>query len=456
MRLKKTVFTLILAASLLPLPGLAQGDSSTAIEEMQNQVEELQEKMSALRKIQKREQPDLLQIENQRRYARMVRARTRPEGMVMRDAVSTAPAPIRRNRMLEFYGGTTMWAQHRTNNEDNSPGAPNEEDGMDAGYTLDLFMEANLERKHKFVVYGEVGDGNGVNRAMGTYDASTGRYSGLHSTPNYDAKFNTNGDLEIHGAYYEGLFYRDKLLVSLGKQNIHSLYDENEFAGNERTQFMSNIFVRSTGVSFQELDNYYAPGLRFMLTPVPTFEISLILANSNFDDVDENGLAVVQVNFKPANILFGGNYRFFWVFDDREYATFGSSSSTDNNVGWGLSFDQRFEEWLGCFFRLSIVDDDVVANVVEGTWSLGIELGGLLWNRPQDALGLAYGVAWINDDVSGLINNDSEKHFEAYYRYSVNEYIAISPNIQIVSDQPRTDPSTVAIFGARGQFNFRL
>ena len=105
-----------------------------------------------------------------------------------------------------------------------------------------------------------------------------------------------------------------------------------------------------------------------------------------------------------------------------------------------------------------MLEKDIEENVVDSTWAFGIEMNGLLWDRQGDALGLAYGEARVNKRVTSPPppHTTSEKHFEAYYRYRVNDYIAVSPNLQVVTDQPRTDPSTVTIFGLRGQFDFRL
>lgn len=456
---KLIVYLTFFSFLLMPLPGMAGETESGSIDEMQNQILELQEKVSALKKIQKKEELKPFQMENQTLYSKMAQAQTAPQGTIMRDEPSYASRlPSSKAGMFEFYGGSTTWSHYRANNEVTlSPGHKETDDGLDAGYSLDLFLQANLgeRRRHKFIIYGQTGNGGGSNNSLGDFNAATGVYSGLHSTPNYDALHYTENNLAMDAAYYEGIFFEEKLLVSLGKMDIHSFYDQNEFAGDEKTQFMSNIFVRSTGVSFHELDDYYAPGLRALFTPAHSFELSLILANPNFDNVDEKGLAVLQVNFKPANILYGGNYRFFWVFDKRSY-TRTSGSGNDDNIGWGLSFDQRFTDWLGGFFRLSMMEKDIMANKVHGNWALGTELNGILWNRQEDVLGLAFGIAWVNGRVPGQSNYNDEKHFEAYYRYSVNEYIAISPNIQVVFDQPRVDPGTLAIFGLRGQFNFRL
>jgi regulator of replication initiation timing/peptide methionine sulfoxide reductase MsrA len=445
---------------LLPVFSMA-GETKSApgsIDEMQSQIMELQEKVSALKQIKKKkEETNPLQIENKKLYSKMAQTQNAPKGMSMREEPGHVPSLSKKNGMFEFYGGATTWSHYRTNNEvTSSTGVKNANDGMDTGYSMDLFMESNLGDHHKFVVYGEVGNGNGVNSSLGTFDTATGQYGGLYSTPNYDAyHHNLDGHFQLSAAYYEGQFLDERLLLSIGKMDIHSMYDENELAGDETTQFMSNIFVRSTGVSFHELDNYYAPGLRTLFAPIPSFEISLILANSNYEDVDEKGLAVVQVNFKPANILYGGNYRFFWVLDKRKYTRV-NGSGNDDNIGWGLSFDQRFTDWLGGFFRASMMEKDIIANAVHGTWALGTEINGILWDRQEDAFALACGIAWVNQRVPNLPNHGDEKHFEAYYRYSVNEYIAISPNIQLIFNQPRTDSGTLAIFGLRGQFNFRL
>jgi len=424
------------------------------IEQMQSQVMELQEKIRALREIQKKEGPDLTQVENQRRYSRMAATESPPMAISMRDMARSAP-PRERDRVFDFYGGATTWAQYRANNEFiQSPGLKTSNDGLDAGYSSDFILQTHLGKDHTFTIHAESGEGQGPNHALGFFNSATGAFGGLGSNPNYDA-LHVSRQLQINEAFYEGRFFSRKLLLTLGKIEPHAMYDQNAFAGDETTQFLSNIFVRSTGVTFRELDNYYGPGLRVMVTPVPSFEISLVLANSNFDNVDNNGLAAFQINFTPSGMRNKGNYRFFWVFDDRSFTSLGGVG-TDNNIGWGFSLDQKFSDWLGGFFRYSSVEDDLRENVVSGSWSLGAEISGISWHRPEDVLSMAWGVAQINNRVPGLGGLKDEKHFEAYYRYSINDYIALSPDIQVIINQPRIDASTLAIFGVRGQFDFRL
>jgi len=65
------------------------------------------------------------------------------------------------------------------------------------------------------------------------------------------------------------------------------------------------------------------------------------------------------------------------------------------------------------------------------------------------------GSEWENLDASNGIESDDEGHFELFYRYAVNEHLAISPDIQWVTNANGDSASDdVFVFGLRAQISF--
>lgn len=98
------------------------------------------------------------------------------------------------------------------------------------------------------------------------------------------------------------------------------------------------------------------------------------------------------------------------------------------------------------FTRLAWQSDDAVVDY-EALYSGGINILGSRWRRPDDDIGFAH-LEGGNTDV---------KHsnvFEAYYRASINEYLAISVDAQYVDDSldevdPKQRNPVGWIFGLR-------
>jgi len=374
---------------------------------------------------------------------------------------------------IDIEGGLTWFLQ-------GTSGAA--EDTTALSFTYDLAMEAPVGEHGRAVIALEAGDGEGV-------DPFVGSLSGV----NYDAFYteltnNVGGSTNVvvpslSQAFYEGEYLAGDLTVNIGKLDIHSMFDDNEYANDETDQFMSAMFSRSPDTTYKQLDYYYAPGLVTKFAVSDMVEVTLIAANGNkggYNDIFSNMYLVSQINLKPGFGGREGNYRFYVLNDGRKsnssnasFTEIGSNQPTDNSAV-GLSFDQALPGGVGIFVRYSSQDDNIVENTVESSWSLGALFSGESWGRAHDSIGVAYGSVNLNmasavlasynagddgvtgnSDDLGITNFDDESHIEIFYKFGFGHLFTLTADVQVIENNGgNADADTVTVAGMRGQLNF--
>jgi len=358
---------------------------------------------------------------------------------------------------IDLSGGITTYLQ-------SSDGAPQNATAL--SYSLDLGLEAAVSEHGKVTIALEAGDGKGINATLGSL-----------STPGYDPYLTnitaSNPDStnlvvpSVSQIYYEGDYPGENLVATIGKLDVNGMFDDNAYANDETDQFMSGIFVRSSGTNFAELDQYYAPAVALQYSAGKWIDLSFIAANGNgdgFNDVFDYMYLVGQINFKASLGNQAGNYRFYAISDHRRSAltTFTkiSDGSKTSNTGWGLSFDQAVADHVGLFARYSSQDDGIAENIVKSSWSLGTLLEGALWGRDRDTIGIAYGSVNLNHKADlaaalGASNNGDEAHAEAFYKFGVSRQFTLTVDAQVINNNGgNAAADTITVAGLRGQLNF--
>lgn len=223
--------------------------------------------------------------------------------------------------------------------------------------------------------------------------------------------------------------------------------DENAYADDEYTQFMNEAFVNAGNYNLPSYDAGVALEGRFGV-----FSFNAVAMNINENDEGDNfNFWGVQAGWHPEFAIGAGNYRVNIVGTSNDFrapprlttpdpeaeqdlvqvdgevfaATQGERKSL---LGWGLSFDQAVGESLGLFLRFTWQDTDAAVDY-EALYSGGVSIGGNRWGRPDDTIGLAY--AYLE---GGNMDVKRTNVFEGYYRATVNDYLAITADIQYMSD----------------------
>ena len=351
------------------------------------------------------------------------------------------------NSPFSISGGVTGVVQGTSGNKNATSGTT---DKSSFASTFDLSLNTRLSENQRFIVDLEAGHGNGVN---GSVNAS--------ATPNFDPYNTTTAsqtNVTISAMYYEGSYHDGALVVSLGKLNPQGYYDENNFANDETAQFLSSMFVMSSGTIFTDATDYYAPSLTIQYGVNDYLDVSLVGVSNNYDDLFSGSYGVAQINIKPQLLADReGNYRFYVHHDKRVYRNI-NTSADESQTSFGLSFDQELTGEIGVFARAAWQDKNVTGGIdVSSAYSGGINLKGSLWGRDGDEVGIAYGTLNYNNRVAAFANQSNENHFEIYYNAEILPQVHLSPDIQYIQNVTADNGVTyrdVTVYGVRGQFDF--
>jgi len=362
---------------------------------------------------------------------------------------------------IEMEGGMT-WILQSSNGASDANGG----DGTDLTYTFDLSLSGQVGEHGTAVVAFEGGGGEGIDHRLQSL-----------STANYDA-FVTDlislnpgtGDvltdlqaLSISQLYYSHSYRDGKIVLDVGKLDVHSYLDQNAYANDETEQFMSGIFTRTAGTGYGEFTHYYAPGVVAIFALGNMFDLTVGAASTGghvdgggFNDFGHRSAAATQIDFKPTIAGHEGNYRLYVIRDDRVYIDI-NGNETANTV-WGLSFDQAVANGVGMFARYSNQDGDIEENSIKTTWSVGALIEGGAWSRGDDAIGIGYGSVNVNDkslEFAGDPNAADETRLEVFYRFTFSDKFALTPDIQVIGNNGGNSTSdTITVYGIRGQVDF--
>jgi len=352
---------------------------------------------------------------------------------------------------LKIGAGTTfvMQATHNANGGDASN---KEEDVTDGSYSIDLVFEKEFEDYAKAFLQLETGDGAGVEDELTVF-----------SNVNQDADDSDNS-VSVTKAWYEHYIKDTPLTLTFGKIGSDDYIDGNRYASDECTQFLGRMFKHSPTIEFP--DN--SGGLHIGIAPSDSMEIDIVLsdADSDWEDIVGDVFFGTQLNFKPNLFDRDGNYRILGWLNDRDHTKWVDGTDVKkSSYGFGISFDQELKDDLGAFLRYGWQDPDVFLNgedfSLERSWSLGLELKGSSWNRPEDTIGLAMGEIAPSNEYKNADSSRSAKdegHLEVYYNYKVNTHLTLSPDLQIIWDPYGNDATNgddaIVVGGVRAQMDF--
>jgi len=109
-----------------------------------------------------------------------------------------------------------------------------------------------------------------------------------------------------------------------------------------------------------------------------------------------------------------------------------------------LSFDQQLGDIFGAWIRVGRQDDQAAVDY-QDLVSGGIDISGKLWGRADDNFGIGY--AYLGGGNTEL---DSSQVAEAYVRFALNSYFALSLDVQYMQDKfDNADDPDGFIYGLR-------
>lgn len=292
----------------------------------------------------------------------------------------------------------------------------------------------------------EVDRGKGVDKFLPTFSS-------------WNENSGEDANLYLPALYLEQNFLEDKILFAAGKLDLSYWFDINEAANSADTQFFSSALVNSLTLPFP------AKGIGTLASLAPYEWIyfqagaATAKAKSTKTGLPDAFNSVFFLNELGLTAKIGGlpgNYRFMVNLNHEKLEYLNSDEIKKNDFSFALSFDQAITTRIILFLRYGYADPKVRA--IEHFWSAGGQLSEPIPGRKSDALGIGLAQSIFGADYRQASGEDTarcETIYEAYYSYSFNSAIALTPNIQIVTD-PNGDKAvdTEVVCGLRFLLSF--
>ncbi len=336
------------------------------------------------------------------------------------------------------------------------------ESRLDGSYTADITVEKEFREVGGLAyIHLSAGKSEGLNNDLR-----------LYSNVNDDAL--DREDVRVTEFYYEQKLFKDTGVLTFGKLDPLSFFDNNTIANDETSQFLAHMFVNNPAIDFP--DN--GAGIRAGYLPREWVELGFGVfdADGDWEKLGDNLFTIGEVNIKPR--LFGqeGNYRFIaWHNDAPHTKWLDPEKDKKDSYGFALSFDQKVTDIVTLFCRYggqsprvynpeNTATPDVNFSLVQA-WSAGAQLAGKPWGRENDVLGVAVGENIPSPEYkeagAGLepaLLAKREGRLEAYYCIQVNKYLSISPDFQYIWNpfgrDVRGDADNIFVYGFRTQVDF--
>ena len=209
--------------------------------------------------------------------------------------------------------------------------------------------------------------------------------------------------------------------------------DENAYANDEYTQFMNEALVNGPNGFFPSYD--IGGAVEWEIGNWAIRGVGMNVGEN--DDGNNHNFFAAQIGYK-ANTSWGeGNYRL--IVDGTCEAFLDKNGNKENLFCAILSFDQALGEILGAWIRFGWQDDKALINC-GALYSGGLNITGKWYGREDDNIGIGY--AYLN----GKYDFDYMQVAEVYWRFVLNDYFAITADLQYMKDKYNTDQDKVDEF----------
>lgn len=265
------------------------------------------------------------------------------------------------------------------------------------------------------------------------------------------------------------------LVIKFGKLAVTDDFDQNRYANSTRTQFENWDFINNVAWDYAADTRGYTDGivlaylqpawsLKFGVYRMPqranqeALEWPITLAyGSNLElDLMPNQSGTVIRLLAYRNVARMGIYAQAIAIAQQTGSTPDiAADDAEGRVkhGFGLNIEQPLADGgdTGVFARLGWDDghtETFAYTEVDRTASVGVQLSGVHWGRPQDQFGVAVAYNGLSSQhkvylelggcgfelCDGALNYGYEKILEAYYRFQVGRYMQVSPDVQFISN----------------------
>ncbi len=224
----------------------------------------------------------------------------------------------------------------------------------------------------------------------------------------------------------------NNLEVYFGLIDATDFLDENVYSNDEFTQFMNQALVNGPNVFVPSYDSGAALAWQRKATKIHAVAMAL----GENDEGSAYNYFGAELEYRISSGMGEGNYR-ATLFDTNSVFEDPSGAGGKRRSGVIFSFDQEFGRVFGAFLRFGWQSDDAAIEY-ENIASGGIDIKGKTWNRPDDNIGI--GFAHVN---GGNLDIEHTLVGELYYRFVADNILALTMDLQYLSENYRPDSSTL-------------
>jgi len=375
--------------------------------------------------------------------------------------------PIFKAFGIKISGGLTGIFQGSLNNPKEFGG-----DGAAVEFSADLSLDGSIGDKGSFRLRFDFEHGSGLTDFPPVFTSPDENTTG----PNNDVETFIPRDV-VNEAWYTHSLFGDLIEITLGKIDLTGYFDQNKYANKETFQYIAQTFNNNNAIDWGGSVNFF--GIGAVLTAHPTKALSITLGwfqgNGNYKSLFEHPFLMGQLSLTTHWAGREGNYRLYgWgrltphcrgKSDPTVFLDCSLIDSSDQiriegrNVGVGASLDQQLSDFVGFWARMGFQDPDV--SQFSSAFSAGLVTSGSPIGRPNDAIGIAYGIAIPSGDYKEATGfSEIEHYIEIYYKFVVTgdgstTGFHLTPDFQLVAN-PGGDGSVhpVIVPGLRAQFHF--
>ncbi len=295
--------------------------------------------------------------------------------------------------------------------------------------SFDIFAFAQLGDNIKFFANIEAIGGNGPNNRINSYSVLNGDAGSTQSSSGLDL-------MHLLEAWAEFGFFDEWFNLTIGKLDLTNYYDINSAANDETLQFISGPFINSP--AFPVPSNSAGVRVNANLANLIFFQFACASEDNSGDDIFSQLFKIVGTKL---NVQISENFL-------GEYHIYGYKSGlTENATGYGISLSNTFG-LLRLFGRWN-QNNRNYAKIFQfkNFWSIGFDLDTKFIGE-NTLIGLAGGEI---ETYSKSLKKEFISEF--YFRYQLNEWIYLSPHLQLVKN-PSGNEGEILMIGARTHFNF--
>lgn len=363
---------------------------------------------------------------------------------------------------LSIGGGLTVVGQAISNSDYATNGAnelddqgdylsPNA-DGTGITYSVDVTFEKELDSGVAFV-YLIGAQGRPV------FDGANGDAEG-DAFSSFNLELGQTGSIGVAEAWYEHMFFDEMFAFRLGKIDPTGIYDANEVANDQTTQFLADVFINNSAILFPG----YTPGMNLSAA----FGDIVSLSFGVFEE-DAGATIAGEMEYKFFIGELGLHYELFDNPGNLRLTAWNSGLEDDlgeTRGGFAFSLDQGFgDELMAIFLRLGFVggvdeESDNAAPETSVAFSTGLRL--------NFGEGHHFAVAYAIDSPQDLefYNPDptdptaeyevgSIGWLEAYVDFEVTEGFHVALDAQLINGVDyNVEADAIGVFGFRTQVDF--